>query len=515
MTRLKYPQPKVLSKVTSYVSLIVTLALVLAYPDPTSAADTPASGKSDHVGHHQLGAQQRQLTVLQQPSSRSHSHRRRRPTSKPTTPASAPTTPIATTPLTSAVTPTPVTTRVPTTQATSVPAPPTQATTPATPVPMSSQASTPSTRSTTPTIASTVPTIEPTLPATVVPSPTFPPSGSSSVVSATNPSTIAAATTTPPTPDHDHTGGGRWPGLVIPAAAAGSSTGGTIPESTPIKRPTEDGTSAFRSNCGFSHMNFDDPIVHPNKPGAAHLHTYFGNTQSNASSTGSSLLNAGNSTCDGGTLNRTSYWIPTVLNSKGEPMVPHYNMVYYKSGHQGVAPSGITSTLPVGLQLIAGDPSATSSQGEAGDRQVHWSCKRDGWQGRSPSIPECPQGQELLVEIRFPQCWDGKNLSSADGKSHMAYGVFRVGCPASHPVVIPSIEFNIHWDVPAGGTTGWHLSSDKSNDGRGFSLHGDVILAWDPATSNSWINNCVRQPADCNVGQITDNSRLQRAPIIW
>jgi Domain of unknown function (DUF1996) len=315
---------------------------------------------------------------------------------------------------------------------------------------------------------------------------------------------------------HDHTGNGPWPGLVLPNPEVGFATGGTIPETKPIKRTGTGDTGNFRVTCGFSHMNFDDPIIHPNKPGAAHLHTYFGNTQASATSTGASLLNSGNSTCDGGTLNRSSYWIPTVLTTGGQPVVPNYNMIYYKSGYQGNQPSNIAPTLPNGLQLIAGNAKATSSQGEpAWTRQVSWSCSTEGWQGRSASIPACPEGQEILAEIQFPQCWDGKNLSSADHVSHMAYGTWGVGCPATHPVAIPSISFNIHWKVPAGGTTGWHLSSDAANDGRGFSLHADAILAWDPTTSATWLANCVRQIGDCNVGQLTDTSRLMHAPIKW
>jgi hypothetical protein len=257
-------------------------------------------------------------------------------------------------------------------------------------------------------------------------------------------------------------------------------------------------------------MNYDDPIVHPNKPGAAHLHTYFGNVAANAFSVGSTLRVSGNSTCDGGILNRSAYWIPTILTATGQPVSPEYNMVYYKSGYQGIEPAKVAATLPIGLKIVAGNAAATSSQGEPSyGRNINWSCSSEGWQGRKAFIPDCAAGQEILAEIQFPQCWDGQNLSSPDLISHMAYGQWGVGCPTSHPVAIPSISFNVHWKVPAGGTAGWHLSSDRNGQsGDGMSLHGDVILAWDPATSATWLSNCVRQNADCNVGQMTDTSRL-------
>ena len=64
----------------------------------------------------------------------------------------------------------------------------------------------------------------------------------------------------------------------------------------------------FRVACEFSHFSYDDPLIYPGKPGAAHLHMYFGNTHVNAFSTYDSLINSGSSTCNGQELNRTGYW---------------------------------------------------------------------------------------------------------------------------------------------------------------------------------------------------------------
>jgi Domain of unknown function (DUF1996) len=254
-------------------------------------------------------------------------------------------------------------------------------------------------------------------------------------------------------------------------------------------------------------MNYDDPIVYPGKPGAAHLHTYFGNTEANAASTGASLLASGNSTCDGGTLNRTAYWLPSIMDANGQPVASIANMIYYKQGYQGLTRDQIVSSLPNGLELVAGDPKATA---DAGDRRVvHWSCSTESWRGRKGFIPECPAGETMKAEINFPQCWDGKNLSSADHTSHMAYGVWQVGCPATHPVGIPAIAFNVQWEVPPGGTTGWRLSSDMYQGGAGgYSLHADMIMAWDPTTSSTWLKNCVKDNADCHVNQISDTAAL-------
>jgi len=49
-------------------------------------------------------------------------------------------------------------------------------------------------------------------------------------------------------------------------------------------------------------------------------------------------------------------------------------------------------------------------------------------------------------------CWDGKNLDSADHKSHISYpasGTMESGgpCPASHPVKIPQVMYEVMWDT--------------------------------------------------------------------
>jgi Domain of unknown function (DUF1996) len=299
--------------------------------------------------------------------------------------------------------------------------------------------------------------------------------------------------------------------VILPPPAVGYSYGATKPEAQPIERPSRDGTGNFRVICNWSHMNYDDPIVYPGRTGVAHLHSFFGNTGANAFSTASSLLASGNSTCQGGTLNRSSYWVPSILDASGQPVAPDGNMIYYKQGYQGLTRDQIVSTLPNGLEMLAGDPTNSADPGD--NRVVHWSCSTLSWRGRQASIPECPAGQLIKAEINFPQCWDGKNLKSADHKSHLAYGGWQVGCPASHPVGLPAVAFNVQWVVPVGGTTGWRLSSDMYSGGPGgYSLHGDVIMAWDTTTSSAWLNNCVKQNADCGVGQITDTSSLVDAP---
>jgi hypothetical protein len=80
----------------------------------------------------------------------------------------------------------------------------------------------------------------------------------------------------------------------------------------------------------------------------------------------------------------------------------------------------------------------------------------------------CPGGMRSI--ITFPTCWDGVNLDSPDHKSHVAYttlgsGDIDVGptgsCPASHPVVIPQVMYEVMWDVSIAGSSSWFIPLEQ------------------------------------------------------
>jgi Domain of unknown function (DUF1996) len=259
--------------------------------------------------------------------------------------------------------------------------------------------------------------------------------------------------------------------------------------------PSGDGVGAFRIICMYSHMNFDDPIVYPGQVGRSHLHTFFGNTRTNAASNVDSIELTGNSTCFGGTANRSAYWIPSLIDTRdGTPLPPFHAIFYYKSGYRGVDAKDII-TMPRGLRMLAGNPSATTlSQATEFGR---WSCNGV----TSKSIPtNCPVGSELEFQLDFPQCWNGVDLDSPDHRSHMAYATPGVGCPSSHPKPIPVISFNIFWDVTeTNATTHWRLSSDMyTNAPGGYSMHGDWFNGWNRDIEDQWIKHCVQPPGNCS-----------------
>ncbi|HKP57639.1 MAG TPA: DUF1996 domain-containing protein [Polyangiales bacterium] len=288
---------------------------------------------------------------------------------------------------------------------------------------------------------------------------------------------------------------------ALPEGAPGASS----PQlGTTSERPaSSDGTGAFRNVCDFSHMNFDDPLVFPGQPGKAHLHAFFGNTLTDSDSTAESLRSSGNSTCRGGTANRTAYWVPALIDGSGKPIKPQSLETYYKTGYGGVAPRDVRP-FPQGLRMIAGDAKSSSPQSVA-----YWGC-RQNYIGHPGSIPNCPAGDPVAMMIEFPQCWDGVNLDSSDHKSHMAYPRSG-GCPASHPVAIPAITMNVMYANPTGSSAGWRLASDMYDASMppGMSAHADWMEAWDPELVKTFVEDCLNPALDCHSHLLGDGRTIR------
>ncbi|OYY49131.1 MAG: hypothetical protein B7Y48_07420 [Methylophilales bacterium 28-44-11] len=285
---------------------------------------------------------------------------------------------------------------------------------------------------------------------------------------------------------------------------------------------------AFRISCEYSHMSNDDPIVFPGVPNATHHHTFFGNTGANAYSTNASLRNSGNSTCAGGILNRSGYWMPSLINtSNGAPSKPSVVVVYYKavdekSGMYMKAP-------PAGLRMIAGNARPLAvADAEGGffcqdQTQVmnpaNWGII---WQGSHIKQSCGGPNQMLRMIVTFPQCWDGKNLDSPDHKSHMAFscgdecenaqGVVTKSansCPASHPVQIPNITINA--DFPGlDANAKYRLASDNYSTAYpgGYSLHADWMNGWDEEIIGRVVKNCINNPKNCGGPNLGDGEIL-------
>lgn len=283
----------------------------------------------------------------------------------------------------------------------------------------------------------------------------------------------------------------------IPPSAAGHGDRRVL-QTGKMPRPAGDGVAAFRTVCDFSHMNFDDPLVFPGEIGRSHLHLFVGNTSVDAMT--NDMRAKGNSTCRGGTVNRTGYWVPAIIDTAtGAPVAPSIVHIYYKTGYRGVRNQDVRPW-PQGLRMLAGDPTNQRAL-PSHARNWRWHCHTGKYDPRAAIPTDCPSGTEIVMEISFPQCWDGKNLDSPDHRSHMAYASGR-GCPSTHPVPIPEITYNFVFSVPPSGAKAWRLSSDAYEGPPGYSMHADWWDGWDPEIVREIISQCINPGMDCGGGML-------------
>jgi hypothetical protein len=254
--------------------------------------------------------------------------------------------------------------------------------------------------------------------------------------------------------------------LSIPVAAQGE----------PVR------VAEFLAECPISHRLPDDPIVLPNLPGASHSHDFFGNHSTNAGST-QQTLEGQTGNCNP-VVDISSYWVPTLY--RNNTAIAPTGVTFYYLGEGVNNPAAIQPT-PYGLKIVAGNAKAT---GDA-DSIARWSCLHAGQVNPSKNFVECPAGTMLETYLDFPQCWNGRDLDSADHKSHMSYPVAG-GCPSSHPVYVPKLRMVLRYPV-SGSTAGLRLAS-----GTGQTMHGDFFNVWPRAEMERRVRNCINVVMKCD-----------------
>jgi hypothetical protein len=284
----------------------------------------------------------------------------------------------------------------------------------------------------------------------------------------------------------------RFTKPLIMAGAALVMLGLAVPAAQAV--PGEDNSNVlWQMLCTIDHFGPDDPIVFPGQPGLSHMHSFYGNTTTNANSTAASLL-AAPSTCGRNmqTSDRSAYWIPSLYKKNADGSLTlvkdsdQQMFIYYRRPGGTGGPK--VQPFPPGLRMLAGNAQATSPQPLY---IVQWDCSGGA---ELPSIPQCPGGssQSLHASIEFPSCWDGRQLDSADHRSHMVYAnVDNGACPADHPVSLPQITYEIDYPGITGGSQ-YTLSSHGT-----YSMHADFFAAWDPQVQNALVTGCLNAGLNC------------------
>ncbi|MDF2460705.1 MAG: hypothetical protein K0S68_108 [Candidatus Saccharibacteria bacterium] len=233
----------------------------------------------------------------------------------------------------------------------------------------------------------------------------------------------------------------------------------------------------------------DDAIVYPGQPGASHDHTFSCSKAITAYSTPTSLYNQPTS-CN---LSRdfASYWTPT-LYANGVRVNPYQSRAYYRAGTTN---GGIVQPIPFGLRIVAGDAKATSAQ-KANIAGFQCRNLQDGNTIPKQSLPpNCPAGDFLEASVVFPNCWDGRNLDSADHKSHMSYAAPSAACDTAHPVRLPQLTYAQRY--PTDAFRGKTLTIASMMPNSLYTLHADFMNAWDPAWMKFFVDNCIRKHTAC------------------
>jgi hypothetical protein len=136
--------------------------------------------------------------------------------------------------------------------------------------------------------------------------------------------------------------------------------------------------------------------------------------------------------------------------------------------------AGKVVAMPRFLRELTGDAKPTS-RGPANARAT-WTC--DGFTDRlSDKYPICPAGRKVQRVQDFPGCWDGKNVDSANHRSHVAFADRATGaCPAGF-VAIPQLRITISYAIPRDVQIKgqYALDSFPEENHNPFSDHNDFV----------------------------------------
>jgi hypothetical protein len=236
----------------------------------------------------------------------------------------------------------------------------------------------------------------------------------------------------------------------------------------------------FRITCGFSHSNADDMIVHPNRPGASHLHDYFGNVGAKASSTYQSLLGV-RSTCPSG--DTAAYWTPALYRN-GKKVNPSFMTTYYTTPvDPGATP---IQPFPADFRMIIGDAKNTD-QSKVG--RIEWGCSDNSIIQKTPPA-RCAKADHIQVRITFPSCWNGRSSGAANAVPNMRFPS-RGLCPKGFGIPLPALRVNVFYK------TGNDVGQITLSSGSVASAHADFVNTWDQKALTDLVRNCHNGKRNC------------------
>ncbi|GAA4606101.1 hypothetical protein BJY16_005656 [Actinoplanes octamycinicus] len=177
-------------------------------------------------------------------------------------------------------------------------------------------------------------------------------------------------------------------------------------------------------------------------------------------------------------------------NNTGGIVRPAKVLIEYRGNAAGkVVP------MPKFLRALTGDAKPTS-RGPANARAA-WTCSGFG-DRLTDRYPICPAGRRVQRVHDFPGCWDGKNVDSANHRSHVAFADRVTGaCPAGF-VAIPQLRITISYEIPRDVQLKgqYALDSFPEENHNPFSDHDDFVNV-NAARTMQRIATCLNKGRNC------------------
>jgi hypothetical protein len=271
----------------------------------------------------------------------------------------------------------------------------------------------------------------------------------------------------------------------------------------------------FVTRCGVNankNHNTDNVIVAPGVTnGAHHLHDYVGNQKVDAFANNNTLA-ADQTSCQNRSDLSAYYW-PVVRIQDGTQDFDQNKDGGGKEGNVGKiltpvsatikyvgSPTSKVTAMPQFLRIITGD-AKTTSNGLA-NANAHWSCT--GFENKvqlTTQYPICPQGSKVVRTFAFQSCWDGKNIDSANHRTHVAFADAGGNCQNGFKA-IPQLTMRLTYNITPPVLQNGQVKNPYAVDGFPTELHkaatdhDDFIAVFKNNLANT-IATCINQGRQC------------------
>ncbi|KAI9047200.1 hypothetical protein LZ554_008654 [Drepanopeziza brunnea f. sp. 'monogermtubi'] len=288
-----------------------------------------------------------------------------------------------------------------------------------------------------------------------------------------------------------------------------------------------------------------DPLVSPGKA-AHHAHVIHGSSGFGIDSKYEDLV-AGDCTSCAVTQDKSVYWAPGLYfqgeDGKFELVEQMGGMLAYYLLMPNPGNDKITA-FPAGFEMLIGDTNQRNFTYPVPDLE------KSAWTGEFTEQPflrqaaigfnclnyqrppeatlyrhflpdkeyldaNCANG--VRFELMFPSCWNGKDVTSEDKQSHVAYPSTVMGgtCPEGFPERVPGLLYEIIWATEKFiGKKGKFIISN--GDPTGFGYHADFMTGWDVDVLQRAVDTCTNLSGmiqDCPVFDIQSDDESQECKI--